>query len=780
MFIDKYLTSKVIETQYESDFVDSDQMRYEKRLREKIAQRDLSYEKPQCKYYHYNHKSPFVDYSTFYSVLTYVKFEAVTYLISENDVTLPAVLWTYGAVTIWSDGEKQCAIDVPVYKPIIKQEFFLKLHKGKNEIRVVFQNLGVRDTRNLFAIDVKGDFTVTTGDEISERYAKWLDDTYLRDSILYFPYPAIDGTLLGRDSRTPDYGKVNTRVKWQDISGMKEIKLEDGEPYLILSVGGIKRKFEIGQFVKPYFPNISDRDENFKRMLGVIASADGLSRGDKFGFYIQNILARKSLGIVNKRDDEYFMTTLQQIEDRYDCSDFLISGVIRYMKNYEISSVLENRIKEVLQNYRYWMNMDGADAMCFWSENHSLLFYSCAMLVGQMYPDMYFPRAKMNGNQLSEYGKRLVIEWFDDVDEYGFEEFLSTVYMNVTFACLLNIIDYADEEVSKRAIKVTDKMLEMLSLHTFDGVVIAPMGRVYRGVINPSKQGAQALMNLINPAQCPSSFGEGWLSYYATSSYKLPGNAISLMNNPVYTRYSSGDSRIVLFKSKNYCLTSVESPRLDGFERWNNITLSDNASDYQNTHLYTKSFNERFHGTTFFEPGTYGYQQHMWMCALSNEAILFANHPGAFCDSSSMRPGYWYGNGVMPALLQEENKLYSIYRIPENHPVDFTHVHFPSYKFDSYFIEGNFLFARKNKSFLALYSSLPLIWYNDELADSELRAYGRENAYICFVNSEDECSFEEFKSKILALDISFDGQCLLVNNEMKIKYESSKDRTQFV
>jgi hypothetical protein len=225
---------------------------------------------------------------------------------------------------------------------------------------------------------------------------------------------------------------------------------------------------------------------------------------------------------------------------------------------------LKSRIDQVLLNYRYWMSEEGSDAMCFWSENHSLLFYSSAMIVGAMYPDSYFPTAGMDGKSLSAFGRKLTSEWMDDLEHHGFEEFLSTVYMNITFVSLLNIVDYGDAEMSARAWKITDKLLEGLSLHTFKGTIIAPMGRVYRGVIHPTEQGCQALVNLIDPS-CHSSFGEGWLSYYATSRYRVPKKFATLMKTDADTEYSSGSALIRLKKTKDYCLTSVASPRNDGY-----------------------------------------------------------------------------------------------------------------------------------------------------------------------------------------------------------------------
>ena len=37
--------------------------------------------------------------------------------------------------------------------------------------------------------------------------------------------------------------------------------------------------------------------------------------------------------------------------------------------------------------FKYWRDEPGADAMCYWTENHQILFFACAALAGQLYPD---------------------------------------------------------------------------------------------------------------------------------------------------------------------------------------------------------------------------------------------------------------------------------------------------------------------------------------------------------------------------------------------------------
>lgn len=455
--------------------------------------------------------------------------------------------------------------------------------------------------------------------------------------------------------------------------------------------------------------------------------------------------------------------------------------MIRYIKNYKLDEELKQRVKDVLLHYRYWMDQEGSDAMCFWSENHSLMFYISAMNVGELYPDEYFTRAHMMGKELWEAGKKRVEQWLDDVEENGFEEFLSTVYMCVTFAGLLNVIDYTPKEISERAVKVTDHLLEMLALHTYKGAVIAPMGRVYRQIIYPFLQGAQALMNLIDPS-VPYSYGEGWLAFYATSHYKIPEGLKQLMQNNVEKEYATGNALIRLEKTKAYCITSVQSPRRDkAYRRWNNLTLLEETQEVDKTsHEYTKSLNERFHGTTCFEPGVYGYQQHMWSCALDSETQVFANHPGGTCDSSQMRPGYWYGNGVMPAICQEKGILGAIYQIPEEHPIHFTHVYWPEVKFEQFQREKHWLFGKKETGYMGLWCSEELEPYQDQVFDCEYRSYGDEIAYCVFCGQENE-----YKTMEVFIEHCKSRQPVYENSELKtgefvIKYQKYEDETQYI
>ncbi|MGL5435215.1 MAG: hypothetical protein ACRDBO_07415, partial [Lachnospiraceae bacterium] len=607
--------------------------------------------------------------------------------------------------------------------------------------------------------------------------------------------PAPVGARLGYDNKSPDYADAGRRIAWESITGQEQVKLDRTRKGVIhISAGWgdhiLVRTLENIEAQLPEYTNEKDYEGNKQVILQRIADTLSLSRGDKFGFSVSNVLARKALGQFSKQDELLLKETCDQMEARYDCSDFVLCGMIRYMKNYPLSPELEARVKEVLQNYRYWMDQNGSDAMCFWSENHALMFYTCAMNAGEMYPDEYFPRAGKTGAELFAEGREKVCFWLKDVEEHGFEEFLSTVYMCVTFAALLNVIDYSDQEISKRAVKVTDTLLRMLAKHTFDGSVLAPMGRVYGEVIHPFQQGAQALMNLIDP-EVPFAYGEGWLGFYATSKYEIPRDLKASMQLPVKETYATGNALVYLDKQKDYCMTSVQSPRQDeGFKRWENVTLKEsadaggriNVQTHHSTCEYTKSLNERFHGTTCFEPGVYGYQQHMWYAALDNETDVFTNHPGGSCENSSMRPGFWYGNGVMPAVCQKDNEIGIIYHIPGDHPIHFTHAYFPVVKFDETMIESQWLFGKKDNGYLALWCSLSMEPAADRLFGCEFRSYGDDVAYYCICESGDlYTDFTDFIHQVKKKAPTFDMDAKsLQAGLIFLCFTESADETQYI
>ena len=727
----------------------------------------------------------FLDVSEFYSTMKTVAVEAAVTLYTEKAQTVTLQLWTYLAAAVYVNGEKVLETKRPVYKPILKEEAQVQLKAGENQVILLGDTLGVRDTRTVFGLRIKRSESKVTSmfpdsscREQVENDIRYLGDIRMQGDEAIMPEKADVLTLLLPDAFDGDFETKRT-VKTTDIAGKETVRIPEG--YETFAIGikrdayQMERKFSIPQRSCVFYSPKKTKEYLFRE----IAKRKSLDRGG-FGFAVIDILARKALGIEDAEDHRRILEDFDLIEERVDCADFLVTGYMRYRKFYGLTDAEEKRFKEVLLGFRYWMNMKGSDGMCFWSENHSLMFYMAAMFAGEIYPDDFFTRTGRNGRQLHEYGRSKVLQWLDDVEANGFEEFLSAVYMPVTLAALLNLVDLAEEDISRRAEKICDRMLRDIAIQGFQGVEIAPMGRIYGGAISPYNGGAQCILYLVDQ-DYPVDTSEGWMSFLLTSRYKFPEDLKALTANDADTEYSSGNALIRLRKRKDYILTSVQSPRTDGYKRWTNI-LHDPDAD-TDTHEFNRSLNETFHGTSFFEPGTFGYQQHLFYAALSPETACFVNHPGTDAEDSDMRPGYWFGSGLMPALAQKGNVLGAIWRLNDTQPLAFTHLYFPECKFDEVREEGDFLFGRVDTGYLAIWHSDPLEAYDGgRMTGVERRCYSMDHAWLFVVGDKEEYgSFEAFVKEAKVLAPEYDRKNgTLSAKDYSLTYTPGHDTTQFV
>lgn len=790
---------------------DDNQLRYEAYLRSILPRKEIPCVKRPIRLgeagpeagsrwsYYFSYGDWFVDVSTFYSMLTRVELSAATVLCAEENMDAEAVLWSYAAVRVWCNGELAGEIKTPVYKPIAKRTLSFHLKKGENLIYIKLQNLGVRDTRTIFGIQLTKDrnkLSVTLPDiEHVTPYIEreqFLSGIRKEKDMLLFDVPAPDNTSIAFLNPVGS-GNEKTVIA---LDGKKEVILPSGAAHaaIICRKDGInlERRLEFFERIKPaWHKEPLSPEENRREIYRLIAEQDGSVReGELFGMV--NVLARKNLGLERPDDMENIRRCLIPVRKSFDCSDFTVSALLRYLMSYpadvtkdsdnKLNGELAQEIKYTLTHFRYWMDQKGSDGMCFWSENHTLLFYSSMMIAGKLYPNETFSASGLKGTALYEEGKKKVAQWLACAEQYGFEEFLSSCYMCVTFAALLNVIDYGEESLSYKAARVADKLLSMLAVQTFHGTIFAPMGRVYRSVLFPFLQPTQTLMNLFNPdIPYVASGTDGWPVFFAASSYRPPENLASLMETECSREYSTGNALIKLEKRADYCLTSVQSGREDAYTRWENLTLNENADT--STHEYTRSLNERFHGTTCFEPGVYGYQQHMWYGAVDTDTFVFTSHPGGTCDASGMRPGYWYGCGVIPALKQTGNRLGIIYEIPEEHPIHFTHLFFPEERFDWSVKKDGWIFGGKGNGLIGVWCSEAAEPFADQLFNCELRAYGDKTAYFCIcAGLRDYGDSETFMESCIRMNPVYDKEngILTASEDFSMKFEKAEDKTQYI
>ena len=644
----------------------------------------------------------FVEKSTFYFHLTVLDLYAATDIYVQKEESLRFRLWTASTADIWCNHGYVDRMQSTDYKRPMAKEITLHLKKGSNRIFIRLQDIGIRDTRFLFGLQLMDD---KPGLQISlpgncekiaslARAQTWLSsitqneqgglkadgpnefDTAVEINKNSYPWPENESVF--DFPRNPPAGLL--------ITVRKEGKV-------------LFRSLEIS----------SNASVGEKSTQTAAERRNGFRENYAVGKLLANEHTVPLLRCLRDTPQESDKTALREILDRIhsrpDCADFFLAAVMRmyYLKG--LAGDEKEQFRHVVLNFRYWMDEEGTDAMCFWSENHTLLFRGCQMLGGQIFKDEWFTRSGRTGRLQAELAAAEIIKWFDAIEAHGYAEFLSSCYMPVTIAALINLADFSeDKEIAARAKKQVDIILKQAALHCFDRAVNSPQGRVYRtGALYPSDEGLQALLSYATPHAVVCDLP--WVLFLATSPYLPPEGLETIMEAETSQCYNQGEATIEVYKTRQYLLSSVQIP-----SRPNNG----------------------------FVNGNNGYQQHLWTADLSRDCHVFVNHPGCSFDKSESRPGYWYGNGILPRLYQQKNTVLEIFNIPEGYPIHFTHAYWPAGVFEEQMIQGNWAFGKKKEVYIALWCDKPLVRHEDMLLNSELRAYGSKTAWVCFCGSTDE------------------------------------------
>ncbi|SDL35042.1 glycoside hydrolase family 88 protein [Tessaracoccus oleiagri] len=435
------------------------------------------------------------------------------------------------------------------------------------------------------------------------------------------------------------------------------------------------------------------------------------------------------------------------VDARLDCADFRVLTLLRvaHADNPHVSGGLRERIRSTLLGFRYWMDEAGSDSMCFWSENHQVVFATAEYLAGQRYPDDVFTNPGPGGRRLTgrdrmaRAGARLA-DWYADRLRFGYTEWLSPTYYEEDAAALALMVDLCRDPALTEAARTTlDLLLLDVALHRFDGVLAASAGRAYE------QQKLWPESAEITPI-ADHAFGragsrplERLAGLFLTSSYETPAAIVAVANSrpsaagetvrqsfgldvgEVAQRLGSATSeRPGLFFWLMEAFTTPESIRvtMDLLRRWR---LRDNrflaplgsfsrvpapllpalvrllnpatqgvaiqradVTTWRTPHVQLSSAQRH-------QPGGFGDQQHLWQATLPGPVPVFATHPGVpmFDDAArNVSPSRWVGNGINPYLGQDGRVLLALWDLRvrggflERRRQRHTHLYWPTTRFD--------------------------------------------------------------------------------------------------
>lgn len=148
--------------------------------------------------------------------------------------------------------------------------------------------------------------------------------------------------------------------------------------------------------------------------------------------------------------------TFKYINSRYDCSDFRMNSLVRLYLAYRdhLPQSTQSKIKRVMLDFKYWMDQGGSDSMCYWTENHQILFATQEFLVGQTFPDDIFTVDGKTGREHAAMAKTRINAWIKQRFLYGFSEWYSNNYYPEDVAPMANFIQFSKDQTMVNRMKM--------------------------------------------------------------------------------------------------------------------------------------------------------------------------------------------------------------------------------------------------------------------------------------------------------------------------------------
>jgi len=697
----------------------------------------------------------FVDLSSFHHTWTYLRAWAYTQVRLFEDVEARFVLTTNGPADVWINGQHVHRQEHFHHQDPQRVGFEARLREGDNEILVRFEEVAAREVPYVMALQIIGvededmEVRVPMPIERSMRhmmYEKAFEqacletDANYRGKVINLHWAEDLDTMchyqyLVQDARNRIHieGTVETGAGAVNDVG-HGFRIWEGPFRVVLRAPvqeqyehGIKYQRELPIFIldtkvstEPY----GTYEERHQEALNYAAER-------KDNLYAE--IAKMALGKWADVDSSVVLKAIDRINTRGDCSDFdmvgLLGVMIRYLDDPAFPEALKEPLRACVLGFKYWHDEPGRDAMCYTTENHSILFHTSEILAGQLYPDEIFSNVGQPGRWHQEKGEQLALAWLHQRGATGFWEWDSNCYFEEDVLALSHLAGLAEnEDIAELAAVILDKLLFTMAVNSYKGVFGSTHGRSYApmvksGQLEPTSGIGRLMwgMGVFNP----SIRG---LVGMATSEYGFPELLAKIATDlpeEMWDRErhiisANGDEvNKVTYKTPDYMLCSAQD----------------------------------------FRPGDKGYQQHIWQATFGPDTQVFVTHPVCISENGAHRPGFWTGNYVLPRVAQWKDVLIAVHKLPEDDWMGFTHAYFPAFTFDAYTLRDGWAFARKGEGYLALTASTGLqLTTRGPGAYRELRSYGRETVWVLQMGrSALDGSFETFQEKVLGLATGFSG-----------------------
>ncbi len=200
------------------------------------------------------------------------------------------------------------------------------------------------------------------------------------------------------------------------------------------------------------------------------------------------------------------------------------------------------------------------------------------------------------------------------------------------------------------------------------------------------------------------------------------------------------------------------------------------AMETSNQYTYRTPYYQ-LSGAQDHQKGLNGFQEHIWQATIDSDAYVFTSSPSGLCKAPGEFIGGWmpkaalYKNvGIIQydreSMLGELELVFdSLGKQNSSNREKYHHAYFPQWAFDEIKESGNWVFGRRNDSYLALYSYKDAWWESN----IELRVEGKKNVWITELGGKNESgSFSDFINNIKNARLNVNQDAL----GYSIQYES--------
>ena len=543
----------------------------------------------------------------------------------------------------------------------------------------------------------------------------------------------------------------------------------------------------------------------------------------------------KMLARGEKADESQIEGILSFIDERFDCADFRMICILRSLCKYNtvISQPMLERMKRTVLGFKYWMDEPGEDSMCYWSENHQILFAACEYIAGQLYPAEVFTNSGMTGAQHLKKADEKINRWLERRWQFGFIEWHSNTYYEEDIAPLSLLIEFCpDESIVKKATIIMDLFMLDMALHSYKGLFCATSGRCYETQKqDPFKQDVRDIIE--------KAFGFGLVQGYSynrlstefilNEKYIVPQVIYNIAHcedsfevktsmgldlaeiKKNFGRMDIDDAGMFMWAMEAFTNTKSVNLTIDIFRKWRlhtneflkdikmidiplirklnllplivkllNPATQGVAIQRANTYTY-KTKHWMLSTAQNHHPQEFGDQQHIWQATLERGISVFTTHPAvAFFDDKarSSSPSYWVGNGINPHSAQYKNMSLSLYDLRtrkgflERSRPELTHAYFPFEKFDQVIFDNpNIVIGQKGGAYIALISLSPL----EKKDNCELIQKGMITGWAALLGDVEEYeSLDVFAGYANRCKLELAGRRLTLNAENVLEIEFKK------